>query len=141
MSGRAFGHFDGSGPHLFGRACGHLAVTIDRDDLAWERTRLAKATAERATPVRGADDRLRVRVTLHAIPLAFSLVEECCERVASELLLVAFSRHGPLGESVAPPSSSQFRRAVAAVLPRPRSIPPDSADDLVPVSRERLYAE
>lgn len=80
-------------------------------------------------------------IASHAIPLAFSLVEECCERVASELLLVAFSRHGPLGESVAPPSSSQFRRAVAAVLPRPRSIPPDSADDLVPVSRERLYAE
>ena len=65
-------------------------------------------------------------IASHAIPLAFSLVEECCERVASELLLVAFSRHGPLGESVAPPSSSQFRRAVAPVLPRPRSIPPDS---------------
>ena len=129
-------HFERSGAQLFGRACGHLAVTIDRDDLAWERTRLAKETAERATPVRRADDRLRVRVTLHAISLAFSLVEEGCERVPSELLLVAFSRHGPSGESVAPPpSSSQFRGAVAPVPPRPVSAPAGPARTIPPRCR------
>ena len=132
---------EGSGAQRFGRARGHLAVTINRDDLAWERTRLAKETAERAKSVRGANERLRVRVTLHAISLAFSLVEEGCERVPSELFLVAFLRHGLSGESVAPQSSSQFRRAIAPVAPRHVSIPADSADDPVTVSRERLYAE
>ena len=129
---------EGSGAQWFGRARGHLAVTINRDDLAWERTRLAKETAERAKSVRGANDRLRVRVTLHAISLAFSLVEEGCERVPSELLLVAFSRHGASGESVAPPSSSQFRRAVAPLAPRPVSTPAATADESVPTAPERL---
>ena len=129
-----------SGAQRLGRAYGHLTLTIDRDDLAWEGTRLAKETAERATPVGRPDDRLRMRMRLHAISLAFSLVEEGCERVPSELLLVAFSRHGPSGESVAPPSSSQSRRAVAPLAPRPVSIPAGSADDPVPTARERLYA-
>ena len=74
---------------------------------------------------------------LHAISLAFSRVEEGRERVPSELLLVAFSRHGASGVSVAPPSSSQFRTAVA---PRPVSVPAGSAHGSAPASRERLYA-
>ena len=69
--------------------------TIDGDDLARERARLAKQIAERTTPVGRADDRMCVRVSLDAISLAFSLVEEGSERVSSELLLVASSRHGP----------------------------------------------
>jgi hypothetical protein len=75
------------------------------------------------------------------ISLAFSLVEEGGERVPSELLLVVFSRHGPSGESVAPPSSSQARRAVAPVAPGPVSIPADTADDPVTTGREHAYAE
>ena len=119
----------------FSRGDGHLAVTIDRHDLAWERTPPAKKTAERSTPVGRADDRVGVRVTLDTISLAFTLVEEGRERGPSELLLVAFLRHRRSGESVTPASSSQSRTAVA----RPASGPAGSADEFVPASRERLY--
>ena len=52
-----------SGAQRFGRARPTPGPsTIDRDDLARERARLAKQTAERAAPVGRADDRLRGRV-------------------------------------------------------------------------------
>jgi hypothetical protein len=116
-------------------------VTIDRDDLAWERIPLAKETTEPSTPVRRTDDRVGVGVTLDAISVAFTLVEEGCERVPAELLLIASSRHDPWGESVAPPSSSQSRRAVAPDAACPVSTPAGSADESVPASRECLYLE
>jgi hypothetical protein len=111
-----------SGAQWLGGDDGHLAVTIDRDDLAWERARLAKEISERAAPVGRADDRVRVGVGLDAIAFALALVKEGCKRVTSELLLVAFSAHGPFGESVAPPSFSQSRTARSPIAAAPGAI-------------------
>jgi hypothetical protein len=73
-----------SRPPRLGRPYRNVAVAIHRDDLTLERARPAKKLTQGA-PVRRSDDRVRIRPSLDAIPLASSLLEEDGERIPAEL--------------------------------------------------------
>jgi hypothetical protein len=87
-AGRVSGRAVESGAQWFGRAHGHDAVTVDCENLTFERVRLAEETTERATPGSRGDDRVGVRASLDEIALADTFVEECGERAPPELVLV-----------------------------------------------------
>jgi hypothetical protein len=78
----------------FGRTHGHVAVAIDSDDLACQRARGPEKVSEPATSARWADDRVRVRARLDAIPLTYPLFEKRCERTLTEICpLVEWAPH------------------------------------------------
>lgn len=85
----------------FGRADGHVTVGIDSHDLTRQGSGTAESVAKRATPGRRADDRVRVRARLDAVPLAHSLVEKRRERTPTELFpLLDRARHRFSGAEV-----------------------------------------
>jgi len=85
----------------FGGTDGYVTVAIDSDDLTLQRFRTAERVAKRPTPVGRADDRVRVRARLDAIPLAHSLVEKRRERAAAGIFpLVDRARHRLSGAAV-----------------------------------------